>query len=430
MNVHDSEKIAGIFHESGITCAGDINNADMVVVNTCSIRDKAEQKVFSELGRLQSIKKLNPAMKIAVAGCIAQQRGSRLFQRFPHVDYVFGPGNLESFRKWLSSGSCAAGQGMKTTALQAKPDFHTDNVPVKREGRNRAWVAVMYGCDNFCSYCVVPYTRGRERSRPAADILSEVRDLALKGYREITLLGQNVNSYGKNLGANKDFSDLLKAIHEVHGIERVRFVTSHPRDLSLKLTESIRTLRKVCEHVHLPMQSGSDRILSLMNRGYTLNTYRQKIALLRKAVPGIAVTTDIIVGYPGETDEDFRSTLTALSDLKFDGIFAFKYSPRPETKALEHDGKVPEAVKSCRLDKVLKIQEDITLQKNKQLEGRVVEVFVEGISGTDRKRVTGRTATNKIVNFSGGRELGGSFVTVRIIKAMQHSLLGELKAVY
>ncbi len=430
MNVHDSEKIAGIFAESGYDHAENASDADVIVLNTCSIRQKAEQKVYSDLGRLKGIKKKNPDVKIAVAGCIAQQRGNVLFKRFPYVDFVFGPSNIEDLQKWVKNTPASRfvpnlrGQ---ISALQDNPNFHTKPLPLKREGQVRAWVSIMYGCDNFCAYCVVPYTRGRERSRQSSDVYNEVKALAVQGFKEITLLGQNVNSYGKNLNEKIDFPDLLKAIHEVSGIERIRFVTSHPRDLSRKLIEMMRDLPEVCKHIHLPVQAGSDRILHLMNRGYTYNEYRGKIDMLRNAIPDIAVTTDIITGFPGETDKDFQCTINALSEIEFDGIFAFKYSERPDTKALSLDGHIDEKTKSGRLSHVLDLQASITYKKNKTLEGETLEILVEGLSENDTDKLTGRTGTNKIVNFKG--EMGnykGRLVNVKILEAKRHSLNGEM----
>jgi tRNA-2-methylthio-N6-dimethylallyladenosine synthase len=314
MNVHDSEKIAGIFSEIGYNEAGNSNDADVIVLNTCSIREKAEHKFYSELGRLKKVKKHNPKLKIAVAGCIAQQKGKTLFKRFPYVDFVFGPNNIESVQGWISDN------GPRTTVIGEDPDYHTKLLPVKRAGQVRAWVSIMYGCDNFCAYCVVPYTRGREKSRAGHEIYKEVQSLAEQGFKEITLLGQNVNSYGKNLSKSIDFHKL----HEINGIQRIRFVTSHPRDFSEKLIKSIKDLPTICEHIHLPVQSASDNILSLMNRGYTYKEYKKKIDMLRDTVPDIAVTTDIITGFPGETDADFQCTINALTDIGFDGIYAFK----------------------------------------------------------------------------------------------------------
>ncbi len=458
MNVHDSEKIAGIFSESGYGQTEGVKDADVIVLNTCSVRQKAAQKVYSELGRLKPLKQKNPELKIAVAGCIAQQIGASLFKKFPYIDFVFGPGNIDSLGKWLNGNAITKDEGRGTrdeerhsqftihssrfTALKDNPDYSTKTLPMKREGRVKAWVSIMHGCDNFCSYCVVPYTRGRERSRTSRDICNEVQDIAGQGFKEITLLGQNVNSYGrkqeeKTVGTTRvrDFPDLLKVIHEVPGIERIRFVTSHPRDLSEKLIDCMRNLPKICEHIHLPIQAGSDRILNLMNRKYTYRQYKEKTDMLRTAIPDIAITTDIIAGFPGETDEDFNYTINALKEIEFDGIFAFKYSERPDTKALNLPEHINEDIKAQRLSQVLELQASITYNKNKALEGKAVEILVEGVSETDKHRLTGRTMTNKIVNFhvdtenkssSSSSSLIGRLIYVKILEAKQHSLYGEV----
>ncbi|HBH61692.1 MAG TPA: tRNA (N6-isopentenyl adenosine(37)-C2)-methylthiotransferase MiaB, partial [Nitrospiraceae bacterium] len=290
----------------------------------------------------------------------------------------------------------------------------------------RAWVSIMYGCDNFCAYCVVPYTRGRERSRPSQDIYLEVKSLAENGFKEITLLGQNVNSYGIKSLENIDFTDLLYKLHEINGLQRIRFVTSHPRDFSERLIGATQDLPKVCKHLHLPIQAGSDKILESMNRGYTYKEYKRKIDLLRTAIPDIALTTDIIAGFPGETEEDFQLTMKALSEIEYDGIFAFKYSKRPGTRAIELPGHVDEKIKSERLGKILEFQEGITYKKNKRLEGHEVEILVEGVSEHDSEKMTGRTSTNKIVNFYGERKLIGQMVKINVLEAKQHSLYGEI----
>ena len=425
MNVHDSEKIAGIFSETGYDAADGSNDADVIVLNTCSIREKAEQKFYSELGRLKKAKQQNPNLKIAVAGCIAQQRGNTIFKRFPYVDFILGPNNIDSIGSWIDDRTESTEHRVQTTAVKDNPGYHTKILPIKREGQVRAWVSIMYGCDNFCAYCVVPYTRGRERSRPWADIYNEIELLAEQGFKEITLLGQNVNSYGKNIAADSDFPGLLEKIHKIDGIQRIRFVTSHPRDFSEKLINVMRDLPKVCEHLHLPVQSGSDKILDLMNRGYTFKDYKEKMDSLRNNINNIAITTDIIVGFPGETDEDFELTLNALSEIEYDGIFAFKYSKRPGTKALDLPGHIDEAVKSARLSKVLQLQESITFKKNKALVSEIMEILVEGASANDPEKLTGRTTTNKIVNFAGDEKDIGNLVNVKILEARQHSLYGE-----
>ncbi|GAB4539133.1 MAG: tRNA (N6-isopentenyl adenosine(37)-C2)-methylthiotransferase MiaB [Thermodesulfovibrionia bacterium] len=419
MNEHDSERIGGILSNSGYVETDLPRNADVIVINTCSIREKAEQKFLSELGRLRFIKNKNPKLKIAIAGCIAQQKGEELFKRFPYIDLVFGPDNIDKLEEWINNNRT------QVTAIDENPDYHLTHLPVKRVGGVRAWVSIMYGCDNFCAYCIVPYTRGRERSRSLEDIYEEVQGLAQDGYKEVTLLGQNVNSYGKNQNKRIDFPDLLKEIHDISGIERIRFVTSHPKDLSDKLIEYMRDLPKVCEHIHLPLQAGSNKVLMAMNRGYTYETFRERVYKLKNNIKDIAITTDIIVGFPGEDEDDFEKTITALKEIEFDGIFAFKYSKRPGTKAVNLPDHVDDETKSRRLKEVLELQEGITYRKNKGLEGKVVEVLVEGRSETDREKMTGRTRTNKIVNYYGDEKDIGRLVNLRILEARQHSLFGE-----
>jgi tRNA-2-methylthio-N6-dimethylallyladenosine synthase len=418
MNVHDSEKIAGIFHETGYGAAEDSGDADVIVLNTCSIRAKAEQKFTSELGRLKKVKKKNPKLKIAVAGCIAQQSGKELLKRFPYIDFLFGPDNIGSLNKLIEGGN-------GRTAIEHNPDYHTSIIPMKREGGLKAWVSIMYGCNNFCAYCIVPYTRGRERSRPASDIYDEIKSLAAEGFKEITLLGQNVNSYGKNMPDNIDFPDLLHKIHDIDGLQRIRFVTSHPRDFSEKLIRAVKDLSKVCEHLHLPIQAGSDSVLKLMNRGYAYQEYKDKIDMLRSEIPHVAISTDIIVGFPGETDDDFDMTIRALSEIEYDGIYAFKYSKRPGTDALSLPDHIAEDVKSSRLAEIQELQGSICYRKNRMLEGKIVEVLVDGTSETDSSVMTGRTRSNKVVNFQGDASDTGQALFIKIVEAKMHSLNGE-----
>jgi tRNA-2-methylthio-N6-dimethylallyladenosine synthase len=412
MNVHDSEKMAGVLLREGFALTEDQREADVVIYNTCGIREKAEQKFLSDLGRTRRLKLKRPEMKIAVAGCVAQQRGRDLLRQAPHVDCILGPQNISAVGEMVRGG--------RAVALEDNPLIAERELPALRKEGKRAWVAIMYGCDNFCSYCVVPHTRGRERSRSGESIVREVRDLAGEGLPEITLLGQNVNSYRSDV----DFPGLLRKLNGVEGIERIRFVTSHPRDLSDGLVEAMATLDSVCEHIHLPLQSGSTRVLAAMNRGYTRVEYLERIQSLRERVPGIAITSDIIAGFPGEGDEDHRDTVSTLREIEYDGIFAFRFSPRPGTKAAGMEEQLPETVKQKRLKEILDVQDEITLKKNRALLGTEAEILVEGPSETGGL-LTGRTKTNKIVNFEGQGGLVGRLVRVRIIEAKRHSLLGE-----
>lgn len=417
MNVHDSEKMAGILKLEGYTETDSAKNADIVIFNTCSIRQKAEQKFFSELGRIKSLKKRRPNLKIAVAGCIAQQEGVKIIDRAPHVDYVVGPQNISALKDIITSQSDCVFTG-------DNPFITEIELPVERKDNVRAWVNIMYGCNNFCSYCIVPYTRGRERSRASESIINEINDLAEKGYKEVTLLGQNVNSYKSNL----DFPGLLKEINKIEGIKRIRFVTSHPKDLSDELIYAIRDLDKVCEHIHLPLQSGSSKVLALMNRKYTYDDYMKKVEQLKREIPEISITSDIIAGFPQETDKDYNDTIKALKEVEFDSIFAFKFSPRPGTKASTMNGQLPDDIKSNRLSEILDLQSKITEKKNKELEGTIQEVLIEGEDKKNTGRLAGRMRTNKIVNIplKNNNIRLGDIITIKIAKAFKHSLEGNI----
>lgn len=415
MNVNDSEKISGLLDEEGYGPTGELNEADIIILNTCSVRQKAEQKFFSELGTLKTLKKTRPGVRIAVAGCIAQQQGKKIFTRAPHADYVLGPQNMHRLPELLNGPS-------HVVANEDNPALAEADLPVKRNQGGRAWVTIMYGCNNFCTYCIVPYTRGREKSRPSENIIREIAGLAEKGFREITLLGQNVNSYISDV----DFPGLLKKVNSLEAIKRIRFVTSHPKDLSEGLVNAVLELDKVCEHIHLPLQSGSDRILEAMNRGYTYKDYCKRIEALRKAIPDVSITTDIITGFPGETAEDHAQTLSALTDIRFDGVYAFKYSPRPGTRAAEKEAQVSRVTASQRLAEILEVYDDISLKLNNKLVNTIQEILVEGLSGTDSKALSGRTRQGKIVNFKGDVSLSGKIVFVRISEAKRNSLEGIL----
>jgi tRNA-2-methylthio-N6-dimethylallyladenosine synthase len=413
MNVHDSEKMLGVLVKEGYTATDNPLEADLIIFNTCSIRQKAEQKFFSELGRMRSVKRKKPGLKIAVAGCIAQHQGRKILGRAPHVDFIFGPQNLHVL-KGIASG------GALRIALDENPYIATRDLPAKRGDTVRAWVTIMYGCNNFCSYCIVPYVRGRECSRPSDHIFSEVSELARKGYKEITLLGQNVNSYTSDV----NFAGLLRMLNRVEGLQRMRFVTSHPKDLSADLIHAMSELDKVCEHIHLPLQSGSSDVLKAMNRGYTYDDYMSRVSELRRLIPGMAITSDIIAGFPGESHNDHLQTIEALKEIEFDGIFAFKFSPRPHTRAALMPSHLPEDIKDARLREILSVQDDITLHKNRSIEGTLQEILTEGESDTDPEKLMGRTRTNKIVTFAKNGVSKGTFLNVQIITGRRHSLEG------
>ncbi|MBI3990231.1 MAG: tRNA (N6-isopentenyl adenosine(37)-C2)-methylthiotransferase MiaB [candidate division NC10 bacterium] len=420
-NELDSERIAGILEGVGYTLTGDEEEADLILVNTCSIREKAEQKVFSRLGQLAVLKQSKPGLKLGLCGCLAQREGNALLKRFNSLDLVVGTGSYPSLPELLRKTERAAACSFPQEAQQWPK--------LKRRSRIKAWVGIMDGCDNFCAFCVVPYTRGRERSRPPEDILKEVEELYLQGYQEITLLGQTVNSYGKKLKPPVSFAELLRRIDEkVHGRIRVRFTSSFPKDVTVELASAMAELSSVCEHIHLPVQSGSTGILQAMARGYTREEYLEKIKLLRSKVPGIAITTDLIVGFPGETKEDFQETLSLMEEVGFDGIFAFRYSQRPNTPACTFSDQVPEEVKANRLHRLFEAADRISLTKNKAWIGRAVEVLIDT---EDRKvkeggLLSGRTRENKIIHFKGVGNKEGDRVMVLIEEATPHYLRGSL----
>ena len=422
MNEHDSERMTGMLEARGYSNTQEPHHADMIILNTCSIREKAEQKFFSELGRLKKLKDDRPDLRIAVAGCIAQQEGKNIVSRAPYVDFVFGPSDIARLPNLFENKTS---QRLPVINIAGDPEYHFKQLPATRVDKLKAWVSIMYGCDNFCTYCVVPYLRGRERSRKPEDIVQEIQCLVQQGYQEVTLLGQNVNSYGKGSHDGADFPALLRLVNGIPGLKRLRFVTSHPRDLSESLIASIRDLPTVCESLHLPIQSGSDRMLAAMNRRYTRDEYRANVHKLRLAVPKVTLTTDIIVGFPGESDEDFDLTMQLLDEIRYDNIFAFKYSPRPGTAALKLSGHLPEVVKEQRLAKVLSLQKTITTQRNELLINTVQEVLIDGPS---RKggAVCGRTRGNRVVNIDAPIDLIGSLANVVITAAGENSLTGRI----
>ncbi len=433
MNVYDSEKLASILNSYGYKKTQEMEKADVVLCNTCSIRHKAEEKAFSFLGRFAKIKKKKPHLITVMAGCVAQQEGEKAFDRVPHLDIVLGTQAFSRFGQHIDA--VKSGQkrvvDIKESAMiyEALPDTACFD-----ENKVSRFVTIMQGCENFCTYCVVPYVRGQERSRKAAHIVEEITLLAESGVKEITLLGQNVNSYGQKEG-HISFPHLLAEINRIDGIHRIRFATSHPKDLSLDLMGAIRDLDKVCNHLHLPVQSGSNHILKKMNRGYTREVYIKRITDLRKACPEIALSTDIIVGFPSETQEDFNDTLNLLREIEFDSIFAFAYSDRSSAPAARFPDQINENEKLDRLNKLLKLQEIYTEKKNQEMVGRRLAVLVEGESAKKRdgfenqnktmKQMVGRTESNKIVHFPTEHVNIGDIVEVKIENAYPHSLWGH-----
>ncbi len=362
MNKHDSEAVLGLLMEHGYELTENRDDADVFLLNTCSVRKHAEDKVYSLLGELRELKKDKPDLVVGVMGCMAQKDKNKIFKRSSNVDFVCGTHNFHKIPKIIKT---VIEQKTKINLTDMDKQVFVSPTLSSRENKNSAWVSIMRGCDNFCSYCIVPYVRGREVSRPSKDIIREVRELAHAGYKEITLLGQNVNSYGKGLNENVDFSDLLELVHKIGGIELIHFITSHPKDISLKLIDTVANLEKVSRYLHFSLQSGSDKILRLMNRGYNLSHYMEIVNRLRERMPDVKLGTDIIVGFPGEKEEDFNQTYLAMKDIEFAQVYMFKYSPREGTAAFKLADDVPQQVKKERLSKIIHLQKSISQKKRK-----------------------------------------------------------------
>ena len=422
MNEHDSEIIAGVMASAGYQQAGDMDAADIIIVNTCCIRESAENKIWGFIGNLKNCKYKKPGMILAVVGCMMQQKtiGDMLNRRGRHLDIVLGTYQQHRLPEYVSR--ILAGEKQIIDISEDNRDF-PDTLPAVRQNNLAAQVNIMYGCNNFCSYCIVPYVRGRERSRDFAAILAEVRSLAASGVKEIMLLGQNVNSYGKDLRRAMpdadvpDFAAVLQAVSEVEGIERIRYMSSHPRDFSLQLADAIAGLPKVRAYCHLPLQSGSDRVLQAMNRGYDTDTYYRILERIRSHTPDAVITTDLIVGFPGETEEEFAQTLAFVEKCRFDAAYTFIYSPRSGTPAAKMSGQVAESVKKERLMRLTEVQNRISLEINRSYIGRKVQVLVEGPSKNNAELMTGRTPGNKIVIFPGDTSQIGRIVELEITDA-------------
>lgn len=424
MNEHDSEIIAGILETEGFSRTDDFDKTDLFIFNTCAVRESAENRVLGRLGALKAYKEKNPSVVIAVCGCMIQQgdAAARIFKRAPFVDIIFSSHNASQLPSMLAQ----VRSGMTPVLEVTEPEQVAEEAFVQRLGSVKAYVTIMYGCDNFCSYCIVPYVRGRERSREPHAILDEIKQIAKDGYKEVMLLGQNVNSYGKSFNGNYDFSDLLQQIVKIPGIERIRFMTSHPRDFSEKLIYTIANNDKICKQIHLPIQSGSDSILKAMNRGYTQSEYLALVSKIRQALPNAALTTDIIVGFPGEKDEDFEETLKVVRQVKFDAAFTFVYSKRTGTSASLLLDQVPLNDRKNRMKSLLQLQNEIGFEINQKLVGQVLPIIVEGSSKTKEDILIGRTDTGKGILFSGNTELVGKTITVKILSAQTWNIFGEI----
>ena len=424
-NENDTERIRGMLKEAGFEFTDDSKKADVVIYNTCAVRENAEQKVFGRLGLLKPIKERRRNMVIGVCGCMVQQEHitEKIKKSHEHVDLVFGTHALYKMPELLWK---AINSKKTVIDIEDSKGAIAEDIPIMREDAKKAWVSVMYGCNNFCTYCIVPYVRGRERSRTPEAVIAEVKELVAEGCSEISLLGQNVNSYGKDLDIDIDFADLMRMVNDIEGVERIRFMTSHPKDLSDKLIETMAECDKVCKQLHLPFQAGSNKILKQMNRGYTKEEYLEKIAKVKKAIPNISLSTDVIVGFPTETNEDFEETLDVLRKVEYDNIFSFIYSRREGTPAAKLNFVLTDEEIHKNFDRLLEVQNAISLKKNKEYVGRIERILVDGASKTNPDVLAGRCDSSKIVNFKGDESLIGKYIDVRITEAHTWSLNGEL----
>jgi len=426
MNKHDSERMAGLLAERGYAPSDSADNAEIIIFNTCTVRKHAEDRFFGNLNNLRAAKKENPDLIIAVGGCVAQAEKERMFERAPHVDIVFGTHNMPNLGHMVESVE----SGRKAICdIADEIEIMPTTLPSVREEAHHAWVPIIIGCNNFCSYCIVPHTRGRETSRRIEDVVAEVGRIVSEGVIEITLLGQNVNSYGRDIYGKSEFAKLLLELNGIAGLRRIRFTTSHPKDLTDDIIEAIAAGEKVCEHIHLPIQAGSDAILKAMNRKYTKEGYLRTVEKIYKMIPGVSLTTDIMVGFPGETEEDFIHTLDVVEKARYDSAFTFIFSPREGTPAARMENQVPAPVKSERFDRLIELQNRISLEKNKELIGADIEVFIEGVSKKNENVLRGRSRTNKLINFPGTSDLIHSEALVHVKEAYTWSLTGEMKAV-
>ena len=424
-NEADSERIAGMLQAMGYEKTDKEENADIIVVNTCAVRDHAEQRALSITGGYKHLKSKKPSLIIGVSGCMVSKKesGERIKRSYPYIDFTFGTEKLWQMPEILYG--VMSTQKRIFCPNEGKP-ITMEGIPVLRENPYKAWVSIMYGCNNFCTYCIVPYVRGRERSRRPEDILNEIRGLVADGCREITLLGQNVNSYGKEFGGECDFADLLSRICEIEGDYIIRFMTSHPKDASHKLIDTMAANPKIARQFHLPVQSGSDRLLKAMNRNYTRESYLSLIRYMREKMPDIAISTDIIVGFPGETEEDFEDTLSIVREARYDMMYSFIYSKRSGTPAAEMKDQIPPEVTGARFPRLLEVQNEISLERNLVWENKTLRVLVDGRSKNNPDKFTGRTDGNKIVLFDADDSYIGKFVNIKITKAQTFALIGEI----
>ena len=425
-NESDSEKLRGMLSEMGYGFTDDEFKADVIIINTCAIRENAENRVFGNVGALVHTKKAKPSQTIVFCGCMAgvPEVVEKIRLSYVHVDLVFSPNVIWRFPQMLKRKLAGKGRIFEIDVDDAPI---AENLPLKRVGTIKAWLPVMYGCDNFCSYCIVPHVRGRERSRRLEDVLGEARQIVAEGYKDITLLGQNVNSYGEGLEEKINFSTLIRLINEIEGEFLIRFMTSHPKDASTELFRAMAESEKAARHIHLPFQAGSDRILKLMNRGYTQSEYLEKIAAARELMPDMVITSDVIVGYPGETQEDFEDTMRLIEKAQFDAMFTFIFSKRPGTPAAKLEDTVTREEKQIRFDRLLELQNAISEKKHLEYVGKSVRVLVDELSNDERYPLKARTNGGRLVHLSGGADLLGRFVNAKITRCYSWSLFGDVE---
>jgi len=428
MNEYDSDKMADVLGAAdGLEKTDNPEEADVILFNTCSVREKAQEKVFHDLGRVKHLKQKNPGLIIGVGGCVASQEGEAIVHRAPYVDLVFGPQTLHRLPKLIAERK-ASGRSQVDISFPEIEKF--DNLPPARVEGASAFVSIMEGCSKYCTFCIVPYTRGDEVYRPLADVLAEVAGLVAQGVREVTLLGQNVNAWRAPMdgaeGETADFAFLLECVHDIPGVERIRYTTSHPREMTQRVVDAYARLPKLVSHLHLPVQAGSDRMLAAMKRGYTVLEYKSLVRKLRAARPDISLSSDFIVGFPGESEADFEATMKLIDDLGFDTSFSFVYSARPGTPAADLPDDTPADVKLARLARLQKRVEEHAARISAAMVGSVQRILVEGPSKKDPKELAGRTDNNRVVNFAGNPRLVGQFVEVTIVSALPHSLRGEI----
>ena len=424
-NENDSERIKGMLVKMGYSMTNEKEEADVIIFNTCAVRENAELKLKGNVGALKYLKAKKPHLIIGVCGCMMQQEeiSKEIFRKWKHISIIFGTHALYQFPELIQT----AKNGVRTYDVFEDDGKIAEDLPVKRDDKYKAWVTIMYGCNNFCSYCIVPYVRGRERSRSAEDVLNEIRCLAKDGYKEVTLLGQNVNSYGNDLKDGISFAELLRKVNEVEGIERIRFATSHPKDISDELILAMAECDKVCKQLHLPFQAGSNKTLKEMNRSYTREKYLDIIRKLREKMPDIALTSDVIVGFPTETNEDFEETLSLVKEVRYDNLFTFIYSKRKGTRAEKLTPVLSGAEIQKNFDRLVELQNRISREINDTYLGKVLPVFIDGESKTDKSVLQGRTDSNKVVNIKGDKSLIGKIANVRITQIRTWSLVGEVE---